>query len=40
MADERITNLGRRSAKERIAHLILEFDALRMCRSAIYDGHI
>lgn len=40
MADEHITNLGRRSAKERIAHLMLEFDALLNWRGAVHDGHI
>ena len=40
MADEHVTNLGRRSAKERIAHLMLEFDALLHWRGAVHDGHI
>ena len=40
MADEHMTNLGRRSAKERIAHLMLEFDALLHWRGAVHDGHI
>jgi CRP-like cAMP-binding protein len=40
MADEHLTNLGRRSAKERIAHLMLEFDAQLHARSAVPGGPI
>ncbi|MEE8171863.1 MAG: Crp/Fnr family transcriptional regulator [Alphaproteobacteria bacterium] len=40
MADELVTNLGRRSAKERIAHLMLEFDARLNMRGAVHDGYI
>ena len=39
-ADELLASLGRRSAKERIAHLMLEFDARLSSRGAIVDGYI
>ncbi len=40
MADEHMINLGRRSAKERIAHLMLEFDTLLHMRGAVHGGQI
>ena len=40
MADEHMTNLGRRSAKERIAHLMLEFDTLLHWRGSVHGGQI
>ena len=39
-ADELLTSLGRRSAKERIAHLMLEFDARLSSRGTMVDGYI
>ena len=39
-ADELLTSLGRRSAKERIAHLMLEFDARLASRGAKLDAYI
>ncbi|MDP7342325.1 MAG: Crp/Fnr family transcriptional regulator [Alphaproteobacteria bacterium] len=40
MADELLTNLGRRSAKERIAHLMLEFDCRLTLRGAVHTRDI
>ena len=40
IADEQLVNLGRRTAKERIAHLMLEFDTRLNMRGDAPDGYI